>query len=334
MLTVLLAAAVASSVFWPDPLQDTIAQWQQFLASPAANAAPFSDIKTPASERIAHADDALKHDRRLLALYELTGALPLLKAAEFAAAHRKDDLQQAWNRAQIAKANVPAFASIEPALARAIAEANATQAREYYDASLAYGNNTAPEAGIYYIGAANGCAFVADYVRHVALGREGSAPHLRSLAPDLDALEGEILAAYKPPASIDQHAKFIGASALLKEARELDAAGMRDAALLRYLESWLRIAPVIAPAIARADIERTLAREKARVEAAGGDESIAALFLESAAADLERSAEAPIASAIVTRVLPRYFAALAPALPQAKAVTPSATVTLVRWPYT
>jgi len=33
-------------------------------------------------------------------------------------------------------------------------------------------------------------------------------------------------------------------------------------------------------------------------------------------------------------VLPRYFAALEPAIPEAPKTAPRATVTLVRWPYT
>ena len=43
------------------------------------------------------------------------------------------------------------------------------------------------------------------------------------------SIEDELLAAYRPPTSIDSHPIFIRASALLKEARELDAAGEDDA---------------------------------------------------------------------------------------------------------
>ena len=58
------------------------------------------------------------------------------------------------------------------------------------------------------------------------------APPLRSLRAELDALEGELLAAYRPPASIDRHSRVHRARApRLKEARELDAAGLRYGAL-------------------------------------------------------------------------------------------------------
>jgi hypothetical protein len=42
----------------------------------------------------------------------------------------------------------------------------------------------------------------------------------------------------------------------------------------------------------------------------------------------------PIAAAIATDVLPRYFAALGPARPSPARPAPRVTVTLVRWPYT
>ena len=66
---------------------------------------------------------------------------------------------------------------------------------------------------------------------------------MRRLSDELDALEGELLSAYKPPASIDRHREFIAASSTLKEARELDAAGLSYGALLRYLQAVLRVAP-------------------------------------------------------------------------------------------
>jgi hypothetical protein len=41
-----------------------------------------------------------------------------------------------------------------------------------------------------------------------------------------------------------------------------------------------------------------------------------------------------VAAAIAADVLPRYFAALAPAPPASAAPKADVTVTLVRWPYT
>ena len=52
-----------------------------------------------------------------------------------------------------------------------------------------------------------------------------------------------LLAAYRPPARSTRTADFITASAALKEARELDAAGLRYGALLRYLQASLALRP-------------------------------------------------------------------------------------------
>jgi hypothetical protein len=66
------------------------------------------------------------------------------------------------------------------------------------------------------------------------------------------------------------------------------------------------------------------------------DHSIGTLFLEVAASDADtaHAGGAVVASAIVEDVLPRYFAALGPAVAAAAPGRPEVAVTLVRWPYT
>ncbi len=59
-------------------------------------------------------------------------------------------------------------------------------------------------------------------------------PALRSVRPEIEALESDLLTLYRPPVSIDRHQEFIVANSTLKEARELDAAGLRYGALLRW----------------------------------------------------------------------------------------------------
>jgi hypothetical protein len=73
------------------------------------------------------------------------------------------------------------------------------------------------------------------------------------------------------------------------------------------------------------------------VSAGGVDHSIARMALEGAQGEVASAppGTSPAAStAIVTDVLPRYFAALAPARPEAAKARSQVTVTLVRWPYT
>jgi hypothetical protein len=154
-----------------------------------------------------------------------------------------------------------------------------------------------------------------------------------------------MLAVYRPPVSVDRHAEFIGASSALKEARELEAAGLRRGALLRYLQAAARFQP-LRRRPARYDSVRTpaaLRALEARMSDERRDHGIGRLFLEVAAADLAdtaRGATHAIAAGIAEDVLPRYFAAIAPAPAVAAGRAgpigraPQVTVTLVRWPYT
>jgi hypothetical protein len=145
---------------------------------------------------------------------------------------------------------------------------------------------------------------------------------------------------------------FIRASSAVKEARELDALGLRYGALLRYLQGVQRFAPVrtgvvsqsasgpdavaAGPAPDTSAFERRLAEADARLRAGERDHSIGRLFLETAQAlaGPGEGSDPALARAIVERVLPRYFEALEPAPAAPTRPAPRATVTLVRWPYT
>src|SRR4029450_2765632 len=141
------------------------------------------------------------------------------------------------------------------------------------------GRSTTPDSGLYYLGAAQAARDFGGLARKLSGGPALKPPPLRALGPDLDGLEGEMLAAYRPPLSIDKHPEFIGASAALKEARELDAAGLREGALLRYLQAVLRFsslrmsAPPEAPALAE-----TLGKMEGRLGAAGVDHTLGRVF--------------------------------------------------------
>jgi hypothetical protein len=209
----------------------------------------------------------------------------------------------------------------------------------YYEASLEYGRATVFDSGLYYIGSALAQRELPGLLASFADGSQPlPAPPLRSLEPELAALESEILAAYRPPASIDRHVDFIRASSAVKEARELDALGLRYGALLRYLQGVQRFAPVRAGAAApdASSFERRLAEADARLGATERDHSIGRLFLQTAQAlaGPGDGSDPALARAIVDSVLPRYFAALEPAPASPPRQAARATVTLVRWPYT
>jgi hypothetical protein len=167
----------------------------------------------------------------------------------------------------------------------------------------------------------------------------GRAPAVRSIRAEIDALQAELLTAYRPPASIDRHPEFIAASANLKEARELDGASRHYAALLRYLQAASRIArlrPVPASLTDPAAVASRVRAEAARMSA-DVDHSIGRMFVEQAEHFLahdDAKAPSPIPAAVVSDVLPRYFAALEPRAATPPAPPATVTITLVRWPYT
>jgi hypothetical protein len=331
-----------------DPIVADVARWKRFLADDTVTVGMVSQVKRSAASALRSADEALAKGHRAVALLRLGNVRASLEPALYPATRANVTFEEVdAERARLARRFDPA--ALEPltrptgtsALGLALAQASAMQARETYDASPAYGQATEPLFGMYYL--AQGVSYL-DYAAFAARAGAplrssgGRAPKLRSLGPEIRALRGEMLAAYKPPLSIDRHPEYIGASSATKEALEYDAAGLREAALLRYLQAALRFAPLRAagaPLEAAALAARMEAARK-RLAERGVDHSIGALFLEFAASDADTASagRAGIASAIVEDVLPRYFAALGPAPAAVASGRPEVTVTLVRWPYT
>lgn len=342
-LTMFLAVTAAAFVLRAassDPLADEIAKWQTFLAGDKATGETWSQIKPGVEPLLKRAQDALKQGQRMLALNRFAVARTNLEGAAYASARSDEEKKQQarfeTERNRVGKIlqaslKVPAsdaFKDIEPAFARALAEVSAMHIRGYYDASLEYSRNTMPETGLFYVGAAKAERDLIDFLRSLPDEGRGALPPVRSLSRELDALEGELLALYVPPASIDKHGEFIGASSMLKEARELDAAGLRYGALFRYLDATRRTAQIRGSKMPATEVASELARFETRVAAAGTDNSIAQLFAETARND------ASLAPVIAESVLPRYFSALQPAAAAPKPAPAQVTVTLVRWPYT
>jgi hypothetical protein len=332
----------------PDRLAAEADRWAAFLRTNAATGESWTQVKQVSEPVMARTQSALRAGRRLLALQRLVAVEVNLAAAAYvqarpAPARDEAGFEAEWVRmggvlgGGLAPPRADALTAVRPALVRALGEAALPQTRVYYDASLDYGRNTEPQFGFFYLGAAQAAADVVELCRALSTDVATPPPPVRPLRGEIEALEGELLAAYRPPASIDAHSDFIAASAALKEARELDAAGLRYGALLRYLQAALRFAPVrpaVPPEPARLagqlrDLERRLA-------GGGVDHSLGSLFLESAQEALAAATpkERTTAAAIAGDVLPRYFAALEPARPEPGRPAPRVTVTLVRWPYT
>jgi hypothetical protein len=337
----LLAAAPSPR----DPLAADIEQWQAYLAGNASTEDVWTQIKTSSAPVLSAAADALAHGQRELALQKLASARALLTASRYLETRPAADLTDAaafeteWKRMggvlapDLGPLRSDALAGVRSAAARALGEAALPQVREYYESGLEYGQNIMARYGLIYVGIAEGARDFVGFTRTMPASTFSAPAPVRSLALELDALEDALLAAYRPPASIDRHADFIAASASLKEARELDAAGLRYGALYKYLQAAQRLWS--GPADPHA--AEKLAAFEARLSAGPTDHSLARIYSEMARADLaaaQPGTGAPAASAIVADVLPRYFAALEPARPAAPRPASEVTVTLVRWPYT
>jgi hypothetical protein len=294
---------------------------------------------------------AATHDeQRLLALQRLSAARMYLAAAVYveekpAAREKTPAFEAEWARVgkalgrDLGPLRSSAADGLRPAAVRALAEAALPQVRVYYETSLEYGRNTMPRYGLLYLGVAQAQREFAEFCRTLSFPPSGAAPPVRNLGPELDRLEDELLAAYRPPASIDKHSDFIATSSGLKEARELDAAGLRHGALLKYLQTVQRLALIRSDSgpVDPDAVSRRLKELEGRLRESGRDHSIGRIFLETAQADLAHPAPggSPAAAGVIAAdVLPRYFDALQPARPEPRRPEPQVTVTLVRWPYT
>jgi hypothetical protein len=322
-LTIALATA-------PDPLVQIIER---------LNHEVDASVKRDAQPRLDAASKAASEGRRMLAIYQTATVLPMIEAAKFAnarpEAERNDEaaFEKTWKSDEALRAPEK-LSPLEPALLRAFAEGSVLRGRNFYNASLDYARSTTAESGFYYLGRAHAEHALIAALQTLSTKGGAAAPPLRDLAPDIDALQHILLTAYKPPASMNRHDEFITASAVLKEARELDEAGLRYGALLRYLDAAQRTGRIAGTLASAPELREHLAKWRERLRATRGDHSIAQLFLELAEADLESGKEAAMAASVDSFVLPRYFAALgsAPATrPKPKAL---AHVTLIRWPYT
>ena len=338
-----------------DPLLAEIERWEQFVAATESSDGIWEQAKAASVPELERARQALADGRRWFALQRLGHARGYLASWQWVlslpADARKDPaaFEREWRRAgedlraELEPPRPADFAGLEPAFLRALAESSWPQIKVYYDASLEYGRNTDNDSGLIYIGLARAQRDFVALLRSLSAPSGKRVADLPALGPRIDALQHDLLAGYRPPASIDRHPEFILTSSLLKEARELESAGLHHGALLRYLQAgqrydMLRRGPTPAPSW-EAEVLGPRVREAEQALGHGEvDDSLERFFIEGAAADV---AAAPGSSARPLRavsaledVLPRYRAALSPASTLAPPVAPAVTVTLVRWPYT
>ncbi|MCE9595503.1 MAG: hypothetical protein K8S98_15050 [Planctomycetes bacterium] len=325
-----------------DALETSLATSKTRAAAFPAEDELWQQLQPGAESLLQRTSDALAKNRRSLALLTYSYAFENLTAMAFVREHavaRTDfaELEKLWTEAgrtlgaDSAKSLRARTAAIRPALARAIAEASLYKIDVYRNASLEYAKSTTPESGLYYLGLAYAERDLVELCARTSAPDAKPSPPARSLAPELERLDAELIAVYRPPLSIDRHPEFITIAGTLKEARELNDASLFHGALLRYEQTRQRFAGFGATATA-AEIETRVRAAVARLDTLPFDHTIATAFRERADEALE--AGTLDVATLAVAALDAYVAALASPLPSLAATQPELTVTLVRWPYT
>ena len=332
-----------------------IARVQQTLQqSPSSdpNAAP---LVSAASQSFSEASAALASGQVYLSLEKLLQGEDLLHAVRFSA-----------EKAEAVKSGYPAFEaewkllsqtvnslhqellgrdwSASPAALRALSETAVGRSTPLLDGGRGFALSTKPADGLFYLGQAQGETAFAQFASSLSLPRNPEPFPLRSFLPELRALQVKTNAAFRPPRSVELHARFIALNSALKLAQELDAQRSYAGALYQYLEAARHFALLDAPAVeasAQAELKNRLVAMRKRFSGSRRDDSIALLFLERASAQVAHPDGSPSSadewrSAQVTleRVLPAYLAAHKPAPTPRESSSKTVQLTLVRWPYT
>jgi hypothetical protein len=227
-----------------------------------------------------------------------------------------------------------------PAAIRAMAETARVKAAALLDGGRGFATSMQPKDGLFHLGEAEGLAGFARFCAGLGQERAAQAITVRSLAPELLALQEKTNAAFVPPRSIEKHSTFIGVNSAIKLARELDEAKLYSGALYQYLDAVLQYGMLNASApdaSARQALRKSIAAGRDRAAASKRDDSIVLAWLDRAESVTERSPSDDTwkgAGVVIAQVLPAYYAALG--APPTVAVRPgkAVEVTLVRWPYT
>ncbi|RPJ79623.1 MAG: hypothetical protein EHM13_13195 [Acidobacteria bacterium] len=297
------------------------------------------DRRSAVVTRLERAAAAVDARRLYLALYELESAFEVTHAQAFAkksaTVKTPADCPVLWRSAGEPRIRGGAANRM---IVRALASSAESRAGPTYRASLPYAQDAGVAAGLYYLGESQAFVAFADFARSLAWPPAGQAPPLRSLAPELEALDAEVTRAYEQMTE-EEHPTYVVTSVTLKRARTLNDSGKHAGALLEYLLARYRFAMLRPDAVAEAPRPQRLDVERARLDD-GIDHSIARMFVEMAEAALasDDARTRRSATAIVEDVLPAYHAALREVRPQASVGDANAprvvTVTLVRWPFT
>ncbi|MGZ4873083.1 MAG: hypothetical protein ACXVK3_14805 [Candidatus Angelobacter sp.] len=332
-----------------------IERLQQSLKAQPIQSPDLADLGKGIDQRLKDADSARSVGRLYLSLENLGQAEDYFQAVrtiEAKADAIKDNLpafEAEWGKASLEYAALDKQARQRdwnrfPAAVRALSESAQGRTIPLLEGSRGFATSTKPQDGLAYMGEAKGEAAYATFLYGLSIARKAAPIPLRSVLPELEALQKKTNAAFQPPRSIDMHPRFIALNSTLKFARELDSSKAYAGALYQYLEAvrhYGMLDPAVPDAAKQTSLRNAVSEELKKTGASTRDDSIAQIFLERAEGWLNKPDSAPPSAdewravqAIVEHVLPAYAAALKPAAPMQQRAGRTATLTLVRWPYT
>ena len=258
----------------------------------------------------------------------VASGLPAFEAEWADTSRALETTARSWSRSRVA--------------VRALAETAEARIGPLLEGARGFAVATGPKDGLYYMGEARGEAAFAGVCASLTFDDRVERYPLRSMLPELKRLQEKATAAFVPPRSIDLHPRFIALNSTIKAGLELDGAQAYAGSAYQYLEAVRHYAMLDAPPLdeaGQARLREDLAAARAKIDASKRDDSLAQLFLERAASQLNH-ADGSAATAdewrsarvILDQVLPAYFAPPAAAPKGSSGKT--ARMTLVRWPYT
>lgn len=257
-------------------------------------------------------------------LYRLRDAAVSAGALSFLGAHHatvadQESLRKLWE-SEAGAMSIASPRSGGTILERALAQGARNRALKLHRASLPYGKASGVDSGLYYLGEAHASLEFAKFVESLPVDRSADepSPHPAAVASALASLENELVTSFEKDKT---NRAAIVPSAMLKEARELEAQGFHDAAALSLMEARL--------AVSRAKASEVGPDTPVPgIPATANEASLTSLF-----AGIARQRGAKIQRAVVNDVLPFYATLFDPAAPVARDAA-TVVVTLVRWPYT
>lgn len=355
VLLVLTAAGAAPAQDASPQIKAEIERLQQSLKDKPINNPDFPEINNNVGALLNGADAALSSGWLFLSLERLGQAEDLLGGARFVDEKSESvksglpAFETEWNKVSLELAALDKNARTRtwnhvPLALQAISEAARGRAIPLLEGGQGFAAANGPKDGLFYVGQAGGEAAFSAFVYKLTLAHKAKRFPFRSFLPELEALQEKTNTAFQPPKSIDMHPRFIALNSTLKFARELDSTRSYPGALYQYLDAvrhYAMLDPVVPDAAKQAELRSKLAEEIRKTQASKRDDSILQILLERGEGWLSKANGAATSDdewravrAIVEQVTPAYYAALKPAAAAPQRAGKTATLTLVRWPYT